>query len=375
MDPLTHSLTGAVLADTGLARRTPLAATTLILAANLADIDVLSHLAGSDAALGLRRGLTHGILAMVLLPPLLAGAIASFHRRWRWRHRPHAPTVGFARLVPLAYLGFASHPLLDWLTTYGIRWLMPFDNRWFYGDAVFIIDPWLWLGLGGAVFLRHSRSRRSLLAWAALGTVTTAVFIAGSVGYSGARVIWVCGLLILITLRWARLVPTDRRRRARLAVGALLAAGLYAMLLLAASRLARQDVETQLIAAGASVEEIMVGPLPIRPLYHAVVVDTGTQYRVGSYDWFSEPRLLLDRRPLAKPPWTAVVAAALRAPCLRGMVGWVRFPWVEIEQTELGDQIIHLMDARYSRKRTSSFGGSSVRLGPDLSDRCDYAEQ
>ena len=44
-----------------------------------------------------------------------------------------------------------THPVLDWLNNYGIRLLMPFSPRWFYGDAVFIIDPWLWLALGGAL--------------------------------------------------------------------------------------------------------------------------------------------------------------------------------------------------------------------------------
>ena len=33
------------------------------------------------------------------------------------------------------------------LTTYGTRLLEPFSHRWFYGDALFIIDPWIWLML------------------------------------------------------------------------------------------------------------------------------------------------------------------------------------------------------------------------------------
>ena len=212
---------------------------TLIVAANLPDVDALSYLAGADAALGLRRGLTHSVVAMALLPIALAGAVTFFDRRWR-RRRPQAPAASFARLLPLAYLGVASHLLLDWLNTYGIRLLMPFDQRWFYGDALFIIDPWLWLCLGGSVFLRHGHSRRGLLAWAALAVVTTTVFFAGSVGRPGARALWISGLLILLTLRSAaRLTPIDRRRRARLAAAALLAASLYVTILYSGSRLIR----------------------------------------------------------------------------------------------------------------------------------------
>ncbi len=54
----------------------------------------------------------------------------------------------------LSYLGVATHPLLDWLNTYGIRLLMPLDPRWFYGDAVFIVDPWIWLVSGSRYFSR-----------------------------------------------------------------------------------------------------------------------------------------------------------------------------------------------------------------------------
>ena len=61
----------------------------------------------------------------------------------------------------LAALGVVTHPVLDWLNNYGMRWLMPFDGRWFYGDALFIIDPWVWLVLGGSLFLMHARRLRS----------------------------------------------------------------------------------------------------------------------------------------------------------------------------------------------------------------------
>ena len=72
-----------------------------------------------------------------------------------------------------------------------------------------------------------------------------------------------------------------------------------------------------------------------------------------------------------KPPATPVVNAALAAPCLHGMVNWVRYPWVEVEPATEGGHIVHLMDARYALARTSSFGGGSVRLNSDLAPDCD----
>src|SRR4029453_7993236 len=42
----------------------------------------------------------------------------------------------------------ASHLALDALNSYGVHPFYPADNRWYFGDAVFILEPWLWLLLG-----------------------------------------------------------------------------------------------------------------------------------------------------------------------------------------------------------------------------------
>ena len=68
MDPLAHTLVGAALAETGLQRTTALATPTLVIAANLPDLDVVTRFAERDTALLFRRGLTHGAAAMVVLP-------------------------------------------------------------------------------------------------------------------------------------------------------------------------------------------------------------------------------------------------------------------------------------------------------------------
>ena len=67
-------------------------------------------------------------------------------------------------LLGLAALAVITHPMLDWLNNYGMRWLMPFDGRWSYGDALFIVDPWVWLALGGVLFLRYSREHGGVCA-------------------------------------------------------------------------------------------------------------------------------------------------------------------------------------------------------------------
>ena len=61
-------------------------------------------------------------------------------------------------ILALSYIGVYSHVLLDLLNNYGVRLLAPVDWRWFYGDAVFIIDPLLWLMLGAGVWLARRRA-------------------------------------------------------------------------------------------------------------------------------------------------------------------------------------------------------------------------
>ena len=70
--------------------------------------------------------------------------------------------VRFGPLLLLSYIGAISHPLLDILNTYGLRWMMPFSERWFYGDSVFIIDIWLWAVLAAGVLASHRRYRKAL---------------------------------------------------------------------------------------------------------------------------------------------------------------------------------------------------------------------
>ena len=183
MDNLTHSLVGALLGQAGLKRRTGLAMPALIIGANLPDIDAACVVYGTES-LAMRRGLTHGPIAWVLLPLVLAGILWAFDR-WQGRRgkRPDRRLpVHFGWLYALALIACLTHPALDWLNSYGIRLLEPFSSRWFYGDVLFIIDVWLWLGLGFATWrsLRLERQGRYFE-----GTALVALLAA--VGYVGAN--------------------------------------------------------------------------------------------------------------------------------------------------------------------------------------------
>ena len=166
MDNLTHSLVGALLGQMGLKKKTGLAMPTLIIAANLPDIDAGCAIYGIES-LAMRRGITHGPIALLVLPLILWGLMLAFDR-WQSR-RDKRPAdrlpVDKGWLLALAYIGCLSHPALDWLNNYGIRLLEPFSHRWFYGDSIFIIDLWIWIALGVSIWLSFRQERRAVATW------------------------------------------------------------------------------------------------------------------------------------------------------------------------------------------------------------------
>ncbi len=167
MDNLTHSLAGAVLGQLGLKRKSGLAMATLIIGANIPDIDAVAVLLGGYQHLAIRRGITHGPIAMIVLPLLLWQAMLWFDR-WQTRRgtRPEGRLpVDSKWLLILAYVGTLSHPVLDLMNSYGIRFLEPFSTQWFAGDTLFIIDVWIWTALALGVWLSQRRERKGSTNW------------------------------------------------------------------------------------------------------------------------------------------------------------------------------------------------------------------
>lgn len=363
MDPVAHTFVGAALAAAGLRRATPLAGAALILGANAPDVDVFAYFAGSFDAIAFRRGITHGVLALAVWPFVLAGLLLGWDRWVRCRRDLAAAPARAGPLLALSALAVVTHPALDWLNNYGMRWLLPFDGRWSYGDALFIIDPWVWLILGGVGFLTFSKSTIARVRWAVFALVASFVVLgADEVVPSATRVLWVVGIAALVAARW-RLRDAAPATLERAAQAGLAATALYIVAMVSSSAAARADVRATLSARGITAEDVMVAPSPGDPFGGEVVVMTRDEYYTGSFDWFASPRLQLTDERVPRPSG-AIFEAAAGTPDARNYLVWSRFPAIDVELGPDGTTRVRFTDVRY--RADDRIPGPTVRVPNDV---------
>jgi inner membrane protein len=186
----------------------------MVVGGNLPDVDVLyTGWAGTTLDYLLHhRGHTHTVVGALVLSLLLFAGV----RLW-WRYREVRPSPADVRfLVGLAVLGPFLHLALDFTNSYGVHPFWPLDNHWYYGDAVFIVEPLLWASSAPLLFTLRSRVTRALVAL---------VLVVG-VGLS-----WFSGLVppahaAVLTLLTVGLAVVGRRASARTALSCGIAAWL-----------------------------------------------------------------------------------------------------------------------------------------------------
>ena len=370
MDPLAHTLVGASLAETrlGYLGRTSLAGPALILGANAPDIDAVTMFLGRDLSLGFRRGWTHGVLAMIVLPIALTAILLLVDRSiaaWRGRE----PRARAGPLLALSTLAVLSHPALDWLNTYGVRFLMPFDGTWYYGDALFIVYPWVWLLAATPVVLANSASRASAAAWIVLAIAATSLITGFEGAPAAARVLWCAGVAAIVWLRF-----TGRWRPHVPRVAAACAAGLtvYAAAMALASVAAERQVAALLRAREPAAArdsggplEVLASPAPANPLRRDIVVADAAHYHFLELDWLADPPLRIVADAIPRGERDRIVEAALTAPHVQGLSTWMRYPAFAVEETADGYRVF-ISDVRYARRPGGGLGATVVDLDRDL---------
>jgi inner membrane protein len=301
MDNICHTLVGAALGEAGLRKRTAFGSATLMIAANFPDIDVIAVPLGHS--LGFRRGITHGILALVILPMVLTLIMLAWHR---WRGKGTVPPDPRGLLL-LSTIGILTHPLLDWMNTYGMRWLMPFSDTWWYADTLFIVDPWIWITLALGVWWSRRRPASVVPARVALTAVTGYIAVMGAMSVNAGG-----------------------------------------------------KVRSELRARGITADTVVVDPVFGSPIHRRVIYLWNGSYHLATYrivpaaltaPWFEIPTNSGD---------PAVDEANQTAPA-REYHSWTRLPYYVIER-QRDSTWVTIADARYTLDGTSSWAVTRIAL-------------
>jgi inner membrane protein len=281
MDNVTHALAGCLIAAAAVAlvaRRQgepaspgfTRAATILgVVAAELPDADLVYS--GSVLGMGKlgyllhHRGHTHTLLFALLGAALAWGVVLMLRRGAR------APAERWA-LLGIALAGTLSHIALDYTNSYGVHPFWPVGSSWYYGDAVFIIEPWLWIAALPPLLLVHRGRAMRLALGLALAAILGAAWYVDMVGRDVALA------LTVATVLWGAVVLRARPGR-RVACG-LAAWAVVELTFFAGSHAARDAVHSA--AAPAMLRDVVLTPAVGDPgCFRALVVEVdGATYRV-----------------------------------------------------------------------------------------------
>jgi inner membrane protein len=278
MEPVTHMLTGAVLARTGLNRRAAYATVAMVLAAEFPDIDTLWSLRGPVAGFEHHRGITHTFVGVPIEAAALTLAFYAWHRL---RKKPTKAAPNWLLLYGGILLALLSHLLLDWTNNYGIRPFFPFNPRWYAGSFVFIFEPVLFAILVLALVLPP------------LFALINAEVGVRKRAFPSTRWSWLALLLI---------------------------AGLYVL------RYDQRQIAMHVVAQQASADRVFASPHPTDPFLWSVVSDSPDAYRLYTVSTRFSADLPAPYDTLYKPTTTLPLLVAKRSDLGRIYLDWSMFP-------------------------------------------------
>lgn len=382
MDNLTHSLVGLAASKAGLERLSPAATSMCIIAANAPDADIIALVAGRWTYLHHHRGITHsiiGTLALALLIPALFWLGDYLIARWRGRERK----VKFKGLLLASLIVSATHPLLDWTNNYGVRPLLPWSAEWYYGDLVFIIDPFIWLGLGGASFLLTAKGRLRLAGWVLLGAVLTIAIVfvpslrPGAVLPLAVRVIWASGIIAFVLAHRARLAERWGRSIAVAALSLMVA--YWGGLSIIHQRALRQaqTISARLASTnGETATRLAVMPTLANPLRWQCVFETErANYRFDLA--LGQTETLGETVRYEKPVGVEAEAFAQAAEDYRARVflGFARFPVARVAGDCVSETLVQMADLRYTEPGRGQRGTFSLEVPVECAPEVGTREQ
>lgn len=283
MDNITHTLIGALIGE-GAAHTAPPATNepaaavrrtlflaVMIVGSNLPDSDLVYSFGenGKLSYLLEHRGHTHTVAGAILGSAVMLAACALLlrlrslrlsSRDWIW-------------LSALALGAPLLHVAMDALNTYGVHPWWPIDNRWFYGDSVFIVEPLFWASAASLALLFRSFVARGLVVLCLL----LAIYLALTTGIVAGESIAAFCLLALTML------VVGRYAKPRIAIfTALGTCAVISAVFVVAHRVANARVDSDGASrlTGWRTLDRVLTPLPMNPLCWEVILvqERGDRY-------------------------------------------------------------------------------------------------
>jgi inner membrane protein len=289
----THTFVGIVLARTGLDRWVPRAAITAAIAANLPDVDIVTGFKGTATYLQCHRGITHSIVG---IPALALGLTAVMYFF----------SGNFWKTYLVALLAMATHPLLDLANTYGLRPFLPWQSRWYYGDVLPIIDPYL-------------------------------------------------DAILLIGILAGETFKDNKRLMTCMSIGLLL---IYVGGRIELRNLAAAELET-LAARTAGTEKWSVAPEFLNPLVWNGIIQTPKEMLKVNIEPLDKIMTEVSRIDRGRP--AQVPQQALRSESASVLLAFARFPIMRGQQTDSGFRLL-IFDYRFYNETTNRALGSEIIL-------------
>jgi inner membrane protein len=274
VDNVTHTLAGALLAQAvahtwpvpqgGLdpERRRRALGWILVVGSNLPDFDfVYTGVTGGKLGYLLHhRGHTHTVIGALVASVILAAGTELWVRR-----RGSSATADRRLLLAMCVLGPLLHIAMDFANDYGVHPFWPLYDGWFYGDSVFIAEPFFWASAAVLPFLARTR------VWRVLSAITLGL---------GLVLVWAIDFVLLpsaiaVTLVAALMALVGLRAPPRRAALAGVACWFSATLMFAVSgnraRAAVDAVARERFAEATTLDRVLT-PAPGNPLCWSVLL-------------------------------------------------------------------------------------------------------
>lgn len=255
MENLTHSLIGIALGKAGTRDADPAlrrgAIWAGVLASNLPDVDFVAPLVlggGKLTYLLHHRGWTHTLVAA----PLVALVAAELGRRIA---KADATRAVRKTLFFIALAGALLHVLADAMNNYGVHPFSPFDDRWIYGDLIFIAEPLFWFALLPFAAAGAKAGGRRL---AIAGTAALLALL-----WLGPFTTWPIALTVTA---WGALVLAAQRRWPASVAVPLAAMALVIGVFASGKARAIAQLESAVAPSGEEIIDLTVRPSPANPL-------------------------------------------------------------------------------------------------------------